>query len=65
MDNKEISGEQIEFILNSYPADTPIKLVLEEKDPGSLPFFDVDGDQNMAFSPLLPLKEAASDIAGS
>nr|CAD1824191.1 unnamed protein product [Ananas comosus var. bracteatus] len=65
LDNKEISGEQIEFILNSYPADTPIKLVLEEKDPGSLPFFEVDGDQNMAFSPLLPLKEAASDIAGS
>lgn len=39
LDQKEISGEEIDFILNSYPQHTPISLVLEEKDPGSLPFF--------------------------
>lgn len=39
LDQKEISGEEIDFILNSYPQHTPVSLVLEEKDPGSLPFF--------------------------
>lgn len=59
LDNKEISGDQIEFILNSYPAETPVKLVLEEKNPGSLPLFKVDGDRDMVLSPLLSMKEAA------
>ncbi|XP_072951632.1 probable inactive ATP-dependent zinc metalloprotease FTSHI 1, chloroplastic [Typha angustifolia] len=65
LDNKEISGDHIEYILNSYPADTPVKLVLEEKDPGSLPLFEVDGDADMVLQPLLPVKEAAGDIAGA
>ncbi|XP_029120493.1 probable inactive ATP-dependent zinc metalloprotease FTSHI 1, chloroplastic isoform X2 [Elaeis guineensis] len=59
LDNKEINGDQIEFILNSYAAETPVKLVLEEKNPGSLPFFEVDGDRDMVLSPLLPMREAA------
>ncbi|CAL9187199.1 probable inactive ATP-dependent zinc metalloprotease FTSHI 1, chloroplastic isoform X2 [Musa acuminata AAA Group] len=60
LDNKEISGDQIEFILNSYPAETPVKLILEEKDPGSLPFFQVDGDRNTALPKLIPVGEAAA-----
>ncbi|XP_027081356.2 probable inactive ATP-dependent zinc metalloprotease FTSHI 1, chloroplastic [Coffea arabica] len=39
LNQKEISGEEIDFILDSYPPHTPINLILEEGDPGSLPFF--------------------------
>lgn len=38
LDQKEISGDEIDFILNRYPQHTPASLILEEKDPGSLPF---------------------------
>ncbi|KAK9698446.1 hypothetical protein RND81_08G105000 [Saponaria officinalis] len=41
INQKEISGVEIEYILDKYPAETPVKLLLEEDDPGSLPFFDV------------------------
>ncbi|KAH1235761.1 putative inactive ATP-dependent zinc metalloprotease FTSHI 1, chloroplastic [Glycine max] len=37
LDQKEISGEEIEFILNKYPPQTPIYL-LEEEYAGNLPF---------------------------
>lgn len=59
LDSKEISGDQIEFILNNYPADTPVKLVLDEKSPGSLPLFKLNEDHDLALSPLVPLKESA------
>lgn len=36
---KEISGEEIDFILSNYPPHTPASLLLEEGDPGSLPLF--------------------------
>ncbi|RAL50987.1 hypothetical protein DM860_005343 [Cuscuta australis] len=36
---KEISGEEIDFILSNYPPHTPASLLLEERDPGSLPSF--------------------------
>lgn len=39
LNQKEISGEEIDFILDSYPPHTPINLILEERDPGSLLFF--------------------------
>ncbi|KAA8520963.1 hypothetical protein F0562_011636 [Nyssa sinensis] len=38
LDQREISGEEIEFILNKYPPQTPISNLLEEENPGSLPF---------------------------
>lgn len=59
LDNNEISGDQIEFILKNYPAETPVKLVLEEKNPGSLPLFEVDRDRDMVLPTLVPMKEAA------
>ncbi|KAJ1438066.1 P-loop containing nucleoside triphosphate hydrolase [Sesbania bispinosa] len=37
LNQKEISGEELDFILNNYPPHTPLHL-LEEEDPGSLPF---------------------------
>ncbi|XVF10391.1 hypothetical protein REPUB_Repub07fG0178700 [Reevesia pubescens] len=38
LNQKEISGEEIDFILNKYPPQTPLSLLLEEENPGSLPF---------------------------
>ncbi|KAK3228122.1 hypothetical protein Dsin_007984 [Dipteronia sinensis] len=38
LNKKEISGEEIDFILNNYPPQTPLSLLLEEENPGTLPF---------------------------
>ncbi|KAL9177460.1 hypothetical protein ABFS82_01G059700 [Erythranthe guttata] len=40
IDQKEINGNEIDFIIGNYPPQTPTSLVLEERNPGSLPFFD-------------------------
>ncbi|XP_073138323.1 probable inactive ATP-dependent zinc metalloprotease FTSHI 1, chloroplastic [Henckelia pumila] len=40
LSQKEISGDEIDFILDNYPAETPPSLVLEERNPESLPFFE-------------------------
>lgn len=37
---KEISGAEIDFIIDKYPAETPISQLLEEENPGSLPNFN-------------------------
>ncbi|KAI6702025.1 hypothetical protein NL676_011161 [Syzygium grande] len=39
LNQEEISGEEIDFILNKYPPQTPVSLILGEENPGSLPFF--------------------------
>ncbi|KAL5750131.1 hypothetical protein ACOSP7_024734 [Xanthoceras sorbifolium] len=38
LNQKEISGEEIDFILNNYPPQTQLTLLLEEENPGTLPF---------------------------
>ncbi|TKY60737.1 ATP-dependent zinc metalloprotease FtsH [Spatholobus suberectus] len=38
LNQKEISGEEIEFILNKYPPQTPLHLLEEEENAGNLPF---------------------------
>lgn len=38
LNQMEISGEEIDFILNNYPPQTPVSLLLEEENPGSLRF---------------------------
>ena len=38
LNQKEISGEEIDFILDKYPPQTPITLLVEAESPGSLPF---------------------------
>ncbi|XP_010448634.1 PREDICTED: probable inactive ATP-dependent zinc metalloprotease FTSHI 1, chloroplastic isoform X2 [Camelina sativa] len=38
LNQKEISGEAIDFILDQYPPETPLNLLLQEQNPGSLPF---------------------------
>ncbi|CAI9762581.1 unnamed protein product [Fraxinus pennsylvanica] len=40
LNQKEIHGDDIEFIIDNYPPQTPTSLVLEERDPGRLPFFE-------------------------
>lgn len=46
LNQKEISGEAIEFILDNYPPHTPTSLILEERDPGSLPLFQQSQEQD-------------------
>lgn len=38
LNQKEISGEAIDFILDQYPPQTPLNSLLQEQNPGSLPF---------------------------
>lgn len=38
LNQKEIGREEIDFILNNYPPQTPISRLLEEENPGTLPF---------------------------
>ncbi|CAA7037394.1 unnamed protein product [Microthlaspi erraticum] len=38
LNQKEISGEAIDFILDHYPPQTPLNSLLQEQNPGSLPF---------------------------
>lgn len=42
LDQRELTGEEIDFIIENYPPQTPTSLVLEEREPGSLPFFQQD-----------------------
>ncbi|KAG0456005.1 hypothetical protein HPP92_023793 [Vanilla planifolia] len=51
LDNKEIITEHIDFIIDNYPAETPVQLVLEEKDPGSLPFFEKHANHGLVLAP--------------
>ncbi|KAL5538136.1 hypothetical protein UlMin_044214 [Ulmus minor] len=45
LNQTEISGVEIDFILNKYPPQTPINLLFEEENPGSLPFFRKDSEE--------------------
>ncbi|CAA0812076.1 FtsH extracellular protease family [Striga hermonthica] len=40
LDRKEISGHEIDYILDKYPPQTPTSTVLEERNPASLPIFE-------------------------
>ncbi|CAN4127238.1 unnamed protein product [Withania somnifera] len=46
LNRREISGDEIDLILSHYPPNTPTSLLLEERDPGSLPFFDENQEQH-------------------
>lgn len=48
LNQKEISGEAIDFIIDNYPPHTPTSLILEERDPGSLPLFQQSREQDQA-----------------
>lgn len=52
LNQKEISGAEIDHILDKYPAETPINLLLEEKNPESLPSYGEGRGQELehAFS---------------
>ncbi|CAH8360142.1 unnamed protein product [Eruca vesicaria subsp. sativa] len=38
LNQREISGEAIDFILDKYPPETPLNSLLQEQNPGTLPF---------------------------
>ncbi|KAJ7945062.1 ATP-dependent zinc metalloprotease FtsH [Quillaja saponaria] len=61
LDQTEISGEEIEFILNTYPPQTPIQLLLEEKNPGSLAFFNREQGRDLEYA-LLNQTEKSSEL---
>ncbi|PIN05433.1 hypothetical protein CDL12_22027 [Handroanthus impetiginosus] len=46
LDQKEISGDAIDFIIDNYPPQTPTSLVLEERNPGNLPLFEEKQAEN-------------------
>ncbi|KAK1302473.1 ATP-dependent zinc metalloprotease FtsH [Acorus calamus] len=60
LEKREISGDQIDFILNNYPVGTPLKVVLEEKNPGSLPFIEASRQRDMMLSLNSPVEEEIS-----
>ena len=39
LNQKEMSGAEIDLILDSYPAETPIAALLDEERPDSLPSY--------------------------
>ncbi|KAL4565415.1 hypothetical protein LXL04_029509 [Taraxacum kok-saghyz] len=43
----EMTGDEIDFILDKYPPNTPTSRLLEEGDPGSLSFFDQKNEQDL------------------
>ncbi|KAG9448252.1 hypothetical protein H6P81_014380 [Aristolochia fimbriata] len=57
LDKKEIFGDQIEYILNTYPAEAPVELVLEEENPGSLPPFEAQNGNDLVLSSVTPSEE--------
>ncbi|XP_077212557.1 ftsH extracellular protease family [Tasmannia lanceolata] len=57
LDKNEISGNHIELILDRYPAETPVNLVLEEENPGSLPLFKEEHGRDLVLSSLTLSKE--------
>ncbi|KAK9274500.1 hypothetical protein L1049_021749 [Liquidambar formosana] len=56
LNQKEISGDEIDFILNKYPPQTPLSLVLEEENPGSLPFIRQEQGLELEYTLLTPSK---------
>lgn len=46
LNQKEMSGEEIDFILNKYPPQTPLSLLQEEENPGTLPFIKQEQEEN-------------------
>uniref|UniRef100_A0A3Q7HUK3 AAA+ ATPase domain-containing protein n=1 Tax=Solanum lycopersicum TaxID=4081 RepID=A0A3Q7HUK3_SOLLC len=46
LNRTEISGDEIDLILSHYPPNTPTSLLLEERDPASLPFVDEKQEQH-------------------
>lgn len=56
LEHKEISGEEIDFILNKYPPQTPVKLLFEEENPGSLQFMKQEQKRELEYALLTQQK---------
>ncbi|KAF3448725.1 hypothetical protein FNV43_RR09438 [Rhamnella rubrinervis] len=47
LNQQEIKGEEIDFILNNYPPQTPVSVLFEEENPGSLPFVTKEQEREL------------------
>lgn len=54
LNRKEISGDELDFILDQYPPEMPLNLLLEEQDPGSLPFSRQEREVELEYTQLTP-----------
>ncbi|KDP25274.1 hypothetical protein JCGZ_20430 [Jatropha curcas] len=54
LNKKEVSGEEIDYILDSYPPQTHISLLLQEENPGSLPFSRKELEDELDYALLSP-----------
>ncbi|XP_017226438.1 probable inactive ATP-dependent zinc metalloprotease FTSHI 1, chloroplastic [Daucus carota subsp. sativus] len=54
LNQKEITGEEINFIIKNYPPHTPTSLILEERDPGGLPFRQSQEEESEVEYSMLP-----------
>nr|QKY65108.1 AAA-type ATPase family protein [Passiflora pittieri] len=54
LNQKEISGTEIDYILNNYPPQSRLSLLLEEENPGSLPLVKKELGHDSADYALLP-----------
>ncbi|KAK4802344.1 hypothetical protein SAY86_000547 [Trapa natans] len=61
VDQQEISGQEIDFILDKYPPQMPVTLLLQEKNPGRLPFFN-NGEQEGQIEYALASKSRESNV---
>ncbi|KAM7278791.1 hypothetical protein ACFE04_005925 [Oxalis oulophora] len=50
LNQQEISGEEIDFILNNYPPQTPLSHLLEEENPGNLAFVKEDKENKVEYA---------------
>ncbi|OMP02922.1 Peptidase M41 [Corchorus olitorius] len=57
---KEISGEEIDFILDKYPPQTPLSLLLNEENPGSIPF--IRQEQERDVEPVLLTQSTSETV---
>lgn len=50
LSQQEIRGEEIDFILNNYPPQTPVSELFEEENPGSLPFISKEQERELEYA---------------
>lgn len=56
LNQQEIRGGEIDFILNKYPPQTPVDLLFEEENPGTLPFVTQEQGREFEYALLTQSK---------
>ncbi|GAB4857575.1 Probable inactive ATP-dependent zinc metalloprotease FTSHI 1, chloroplastic [Ancistrocladus abbreviatus] len=50
LNQKEMRGAEIDYILDKYPPQTPVSLLFKEENPGSLPFFQEEQGRELEYA---------------